>query len=262
MKRWLLLCSIPSLLHASTWSAWNGIGVGSASGQVSRLNGILVGTASGNTSAWNSLNSPASGGVSGPITLVNHGTARGAESVTVDCTGANFYVAEVSAFAGTGTPTVTDTGSHTYTQIAALSSSDYFVSTFDYYAANVTGANLSFSASGATFPTLTVMCFAGVPSSPTVSAGTGASSCFSSACQPVVTTGVPSLVITSLGRSSSGPMTIDSGFTITDDSSIIGGTAFGLSTAYKIQTSPGTERPTWGGSGATGTAAATIISVH
>ena len=48
-------------LFASTWAAWNGIPVGTSSGNITRWQGVLIGTSTGKLGAWNGLTSPGSG---------------------------------------------------------------------------------------------------------------------------------------------------------------------------------------------------------
>lgn len=60
---YLGLCLLSTVIVlGATWSAWNGVTVGSSAGNASKWNGGTIGTTAGNVGAWNGLVSPSSGG--------------------------------------------------------------------------------------------------------------------------------------------------------------------------------------------------------
>lgn len=92
--RILLLITLCSLAcSAQTWSKWNGITVGSATGNISSMDGKTIGTSTGNYGKWNSLTSPASGPATwtGPVQSVGRsaglaGNATYSDSLDVPTT--------------------------------------------------------------------------------------------------------------------------------------------------------------------------------
>jgi len=72
------LLSFASL--GATWSKWNGVTVGSTTGNVGKYNNVTIGTTTGNLGAWNALTSPGGGG--GTSVTVNLGQTIAATSNT------------------------------------------------------------------------------------------------------------------------------------------------------------------------------------
>jgi len=111
MKRLLIL--VPLLLGASTWSAWNGITVGSSTGNVSKFNGVTIGTSGGNIGAWDGLVSP-SLTVATPTTSNSGGSCTGSDGAGWTCTGTT----TVSMADATGSSTICYTNDGTTTPAA------------------------------------------------------------------------------------------------------------------------------------------------
>ena len=87
------------------WSTWNGVTVGSSTGNNSSMNGKAIGTAAGSYVSWNGLQAPGSGLIA---TLVQHPHTYGCTSspcsVTVSNTGAGHGIVLWSAakYSGSG----------------------------------------------------------------------------------------------------------------------------------------------------------------
>jgi hypothetical protein len=90
------------------WSAWNGVTVGSSTGNISSMNGNAIGTAGGSYVSWNGLQAPGSALIA---ILVQHPHTYGCTSspcsVTVSSTGAGHGIVMWSAakYSGSGSGT-------------------------------------------------------------------------------------------------------------------------------------------------------------
>lgn len=89
MRRWLVLFIVLwfpfSFALAQTWSAWNGITVGSTAGNIGKWNGITIGTTAGNIGKWNNLTSPSGGGGGSTFVLDSLTTCHSSFATTVTC---------------------------------------------------------------------------------------------------------------------------------------------------------------------------------
>ncbi len=198
--------------------------------------------------------------------LIRHGAAGGSPtSATVtglDMTGVDLIVIGVSCYPGGGDSAIADSSSNSYTVgVAQVSSS--FWSTKLYYLKNPTVTNsMNFTAANgglSIYPSLYVAGFSGVRTvggpGDASNAGTtgGATSLQTGNANPSES---DELFITHLapGDSTSG-FSINSGFTLLDSLPVSIGNYQGGAFAYKIQTSSGTENPTWSWSGSDAAAA-------
>lgn len=172
----------------------------------------------------------------------------------IDTTGANLIIiATCRTFA---TPGPTDSNGNTWTSIndAISQLADPQIRESLYYCVNPSvGSGHTFTEdTGAanTFPAIAVAAFSGADSAPldqnarNPTAGGGSVG----SIQPgsVTPTEDNELLFTCVGDAiTDTSLAIDSSFTILDELALVGGVAFSLGTAYKIQTSAGAENPTW-----------------
>lgn len=181
--------------------------------------------------------------------LLNHvqttGSTSGGTSSAIDTSGADLLVINGVCNNGTG-PTISDNKGNTY--ILAVNSQSNFIW---YCRGGVVGAGHTFTIAGAsTFSIAQVTAWSGSlalsvlgPTNQAFNGGAGAT--FQGGSVTPAATG--SLVIAGLQSQPTGLVTIDSGFTITDQTTIVGGSHFGGGQAYLIQSPAAAVNPTWSG---------------
>jgi hypothetical protein len=205
------------------------------------------------------------GGGGGTYALVTHATGNGASgSITTanaNTTGAKLIVVSVSWFSGTCA--VSDNKGNTYTALTAHGDNSGIYSNRLFYCVNPTvGSGHTVTATG-NFVVVNMEAFSltggGSPTFDTQS-GYNHNSVNTTTFHPgsVTPAGNNELFVTSASWNISGiTSTIDSSFTITDQSQQ-GGNALSGGLAYKIQTTSGSENPTWTFSGTVNTGSASI----
>lgn len=111
---------------SATWSQWNGVTVGTSTGNISKWDGGTIGTSAGNIGAWNGLVSPGSVSYFTPV-FVQHGAAASntataqADTLPSSVTAGNtIIVFQYCTFtSGTHTLSITDSASQSYTAAVA-----------------------------------------------------------------------------------------------------------------------------------------------
>jgi hypothetical protein len=180
---------------------------------------------------------------------------------SLDTTGANLIVVLVSDYLPSST-TLSDSRSNTWTPLTAKNGSSQSRLQLYYCYAPTTDAAHTFtvSNSGGSYPAISVLALSGAANSP-FDVENGGSTGSASSLQPgSVTPSVDNeIVITGLGGVTQGTMSINSGFTISDQFAY-NGSAFGSSLAYLVQTTATAENPTWSWNGGANEATAVIAT--
>jgi hypothetical protein len=190
--------------------------------------------------------------------------SAGGPSVTtgsINTTGANFIVVYISDYLPSST-TLSDNKSNTWTALTAKAGTSQSRSQLYYCYAPTVGAGHTFTAgnSGGSYPSISVQAWSGIASSPFDVENGGVTGSASSLQPGSVTPGSANeIVITGVGGITQGTISIDSGFTISDQFAY-NGAAFGGSMAYLIQTTATAENPTWSWNGGANEASAVIAT--
>ena len=187
---------------------------------------------------------------------------NGGTSASIDTTGATLLVAVVTY---TGTPTVSDSKSNTWTALTCQQNTSVYSCIYYVNSGSPSvGSGHTFTISGAvTVSVINVMAFSGTGASPFDNQN-GNSSLLVSTIQPGSIT--PSqnndIIITGLsgGNNFGAANTIDSGFTITYQKAVTGGINYGHAGAYLIQTTAAAVNPTWNMGVSVNNVASTIAS--
>lgn len=208
------------------------------------------------------------GGGSGPISIINSGSASGMGSPStatvsgLNCSGATTYhIIIVAGAPASSIPsaTVTDGQSHTYTLIPTVGglSTAYVEDTTSlgaathYYVENIVGsASESFSVT-AQYPSIVAVCTAHQAVSSTLDTTHGINSCASlTACTggAVAPAATGEIVFSDVlwAKTTAGTLTVDSGFTILQTLPLVSTMSFGIGVAYKVVTGTATQNPSWG----------------
>ena len=142
----LLVVGLLSPCYAADLNKWNGITLGSSTGNINKIDGYTWGTASGNYTKWDALN--ATSGVTAPV-LVNAKIGTGYLSQTVQSgafkvTTGHALIVFISNYtdpAYRNVSTVVDsTGANTYTYLTSVVTSTT-IKVEAWYCLNVTGAS-------------------------------------------------------------------------------------------------------------------------
>lgn len=191
------------------------------------------------------------------IAVVDHVCAASADGADVttgslNTTGASLVVMFVASYAAVAMPTISDSKGNTWTARtrygpgAALSSSNFF------YAQNPTvGSGHTFTATGPginDYPAICIIAFSGTATTSVYDVENGNNgSIGQSTIQPGSVT--PSqngeVVLTGVTSTDTGTVSINSGFTIADQTPNAVGLNFGGALAYKIQPTAAAVNPTW-----------------
>jgi len=195
---------------------------------------------------------------------LTHATAKGDASATtgaIDTTGANFLVA-VTAYAGAVTGfSFTDSKSNTWTALTERTAGAAGRERIYYCVPTSVGSGHTFTLSGATlFGSLCVASFSGGKASSPFDAESGAGATPVSTKQPGSITPAQNseLLIAGLAFSPTGTISIDGGYTITDQQDA--GDDIGSALAYKIQTYKAASNPTLTKGGSAGQMIAALAS--
>lgn len=174
--------------------------------------------------------------------------AQGSSTTTpaIDTTGANLIVVSIGTFGGFA---LSDSKSNTWTQLTTRTGGSF--ATKIYYCLTPTvGSGHTFTLSSG-FPTVCVTAWSGAATSSVfdVENGAGSTAVTSIVTGSVTPANANSLVIASIGAadSSTGPVAISGGFTISDQGFGNTGVTESGAQAYLIQTSAAAANPTWSG---------------
>lgn len=181
----------------------------------------------------------------GAISFVNSvsvaGDSDGVTTGAIDTSGANLIVAAINYFADPG---VTDSEGNTYTALTGSAHSQGFTARLYYVLSPTTSATHTFTTSG-DFSPIAVMAFSGVDSFDQQS---GAATNNSTTFQPGSLTPPADnclLVAAAGGQGDIGAASVNESFTIEEQVAFSGGVTYGITLAYKIQTSAGAQNPTF-----------------
>ncbi len=186
------------------------------------------------------------------FSLIGHVAVGGNGSVAttagITTTGANLIVVTV-AHGGGADPTITDSKGNTYTKRGSyqVPASNQTIILYDAVAPTV-GASHTFTATTSSdFPSIAVTAWSGASATP-FDTQTGNGSLSSGTIQPGSITPAESneLFITGVqDPDATGSLSINSGFTISDQLTLSGGLYYGQGHAYFVQGSAAALNPTW-----------------
>lgn len=187
------------------------------------------------------------------FTLVAHTAANGATSggvttSSINTTGADFLVLIVSDYQATTASTPTDSKSNTWTALTPQATGVFNRCKIWYCKNPTVGSGHTFTYTlTAGFSSLAVAAFSGSDTSSPFDQQNGASTSGATTIQPgsVTPSQANELIVVGLAETNSGSVSINGGFTISDQVDYVPGTAFGVSLAYLIQTTATAENPTW-----------------
>lgn len=189
------------------------------------------------------------------IALVANAKSNGGATGAIDTTGASLIVAAISGFGGSGFPTITDSKSNTWTGLTAQGFSGTLMKMF-YTVPSSVGSGHTFTPGTASFPAICVAAFSGVHATPFDQENGATGSGGSVSTGSVTPSEDNELVITGLGWYPAGAVSINGGFTISDQENYAAGVNIGAALAYLIQTSAAAANPAWSHAGFTDAAVA------
>jgi hypothetical protein len=211
-----------------------------------------------NIKSINGLDTTAGGGaIEFVVETSQAGSSNGVTTGSIDTTGADFLVAVACDFTSGLGGTFSDSKSNTWNTISA-SSTGFTRTQIAWSVPSSVGSGHTFSFLGTnTFPSIAVMAFSGVNSSPFVqdsqNQGTGVTSLTAGSVSPLSD---GCLVFTGIGFGSSfASLAINESFILGTPVSYNPGTNFGVSAAYFIQVGAITNNPEWSWSGSAEVAA-------
>ncbi len=190
-----------------------------------------------------------------PITLLTHACGFSLDTNVavagpIDTSGATLLVVTISDYTAASVSAVpSDSKMNTWTSLTTHAGASNAKNTISYAANPTVGSGHIFTATGSVaYPSICVAAFSGTATvSPfDLESGAGTSG-GGTTLQPGSIT--PSqnneVVIGSLGWSASGTVSVNGGFTITDQTDYMPGAAFGAALAYLVQTTATGSNPTW-----------------
>lgn len=184
---------------------------------------------------------------------------NGGTTSSVDSTGGNLIVVAVASYDLSSAPTVSDSKGNTYSALTAQSSAgSHRIQLF--YAANATvGSGHTFTVTGSTsYSSISVNVFSGAKTTSPFDQQNGASGGSTSLATGSVTPTEDNEVVVAGIALDSAPssLTINSSFSTPAVAYFAGGSAYGVGSAYKIQTTAAAVNPTWSWTVSSGQAAA------
>lgn len=200
---------------------------------------------------------------SGP-SLVNsthdQGNVSSATTSGIDTTGANLIVVSVAYYLNA--PTLTDSEANTWTPLTVRGSGDYKTILYYCYGPSVDVSHTFDASAGASYPSIQVLAFSGVSSSPfDQENGASATSWTSLSTGSITPTQANTLAIVGLSYDSgSGTISVGSGFTLGPVSATVGGECLGGAIAYKVLSATDALNPAWGSTSSYGQGAASIAN--
>lgn len=190
-----------------------------------------------------------------PITLVSHTAAastdgNGVTTTSIDTSGSDLLTVEKVGLIGATDCTLTDSKSNSWTMLTAYSvDSEQRIQMF--YSVNPTvGSGHTFTCNGtALAPSIAVQSWSGMAPVPfNVQNGSGNSDVTGIRPGNVTTSTDNELIVTAVSAAPLAiALSIDSGFTKTDETNYSAGLHYGIAAAYKIKSIAGMENPTWTG---------------
>lgn len=166
---------------------------------------------------------------------------------SVDTTGATFMVVWVASYKNATFPTLTDSKSNTWTAASLRTCAGPFCAWGKFFYVNNptvgSGHTFTVTCSGSCYPSVEAQAFSGNLTTATPfdqeSGGTAA--------QPgsITPSVANSLLVTAYATDTVDTLTVDSGFTISDQITFVSGQRFGSAMAYLIETSIAAQNPTW-----------------
>ncbi|MFM2357274.1 MAG: hypothetical protein RJA61_11 [Candidatus Parcubacteria bacterium] len=180
--------------------------------------------------------------------------SSGGNNVTtgaIDTTGANLIVVVVSWYSGAAN-TLSDSKGNTWTALTAYAAGN--TQQRIYYAYNPTvGSGHTFTATNSSYPSIAVSAWSGAATSPyDVENGSSGSGITSKQPGSVTPSENNELIITGLGFDTSNTLSINSGFTISNQLNYTVGNYMGGAMAYLVQTTSAAVNPTWSWSSSMG----------
>lgn len=178
--------------------------------------------------------------------------ANGGTTSSVDSTGGNLVVVAVSSYDLTSAPTVSDSKGNTYNALTArVYAGSHRVQLF--YAENATvGSGHTFTVTGSTsYASISVNVFSGAKSSGAFDQQNGAAGANSPASTGSVTPTEDNEVVVAGIALDSAPsgLSINGGFSTPAVAYFAGGSAYGVGSAYLIQTTATAANPAWSWTG-------------
>lgn len=185
--------------------------------------------------------------------LVAHTAQNNGSGVTgaIDTSGCTLLLVQVGAFDGNPIATPTDSKSNTWIGLTNVTSASAGAGRLFYSIPSSVGSGHTFT-SGASFPSLCVQAWSNAAASPFDQQAPGSNGATSAAGAGGTLTpaAANALVIATWAEASTATPTINGGFTISDTAPGIGGTSYGSSMAYLVQTTAVSANPSWTWSGA------------
>jgi len=199
----------------------------------------------------------------GTFTLVANTSASGISGATtgsIDTTGADLIVIGLAVDDGyNGTPT--DSKSNTWTQAASSYTQGNVRVRLWYTVPSSTGSGHTFTFSGTPVGSMFVAAFSGAAQSSPLDQQNGANGFGSSLQTGSITPTESNELVVSVysANAAASPMSVNSGFTETNEIDFGSGDHYGGTMAYLVQTTASGVNPTWSRTGTNGQAA-TIVS--
>lgn len=175
------------------------------------------------------------------------GATNNPATAAINTTGSDLIVATLAWAFGTGPPVMTDNLTNTWTPLTAVSwvGSQFWAQLY-YCKAPTVGASHTFTASGTgIFASIAVQAWSGSAASPFDQQSGQAATGLTGQPGPITPTQANELIVAGVAVHDPATLTIDSGFTISDQLSMVGGTYYGVGMAYLLQTTAATVNPTW-----------------
>lgn len=200
-------------------------------------------------------------------TLLSHATAAGLSTATtgaINTTGASLIVIGIARQASNA-DAISDSAGNTWTKLTESLATGAVGTVMYYCAAPNTSATHTFTLGSTNAGVICVAAFSGIQTVTPFDQQNGGSNTTGStlATGSVTPTQNGELLVTMFGFNVAGtPVSINSGFTITDTTNFASGVNYGGSLAYFIQTTAGAINPTWTRTGSSSQAAriATFIA--
>lgn len=200
-------------------------------------------------------------------TLLAHAAAAGVSTATtgaINTTGASLIVVGLSRQASTA-DVVSDSAGNTWTKLTESLATGAVGSVLYYALAPITSATHTFTVGSTNVGVISVAAFSGIQTIAGFDQQNGNSNTTGSTLATGSVTPLQNgeLLIALFGFNATGtPVSIDSGFTITDTTNFVTSANYGASLAYFVQTTAGAINPTWTRTGSSSQAAriATFIA--
>jgi len=185
---------------------------------------------------------------SAPLVTAEAGGLNGATTSAIDTTGVTLIVVIVNWYAvTTAVATLTDSKGNTYTGLTQRGNAS-IASRIFYCLAPIVGSGHTFTVAGtSTYSSIEVQGWNGNATSSVVDTqnGTGVSTSSTQQTGSVTPSENNCLIVAGMLFASSGTVSINSGFTISDQIAYSAPANYGAAAAYLVQTTAGAVNPTW-----------------